>query len=439
MRQRDIFRFWLPLFASWLLMTSEGPIVSAAINRLPDEVIMLAAQGFVISLSVFIESPIINLLATATALVRDHASYRVVRRFTIHWMLLLTLVTIIIAFTPAFDIVVVGWLNAPPDVAPWVRDGLQIMTLWSAAIAWRRFQQGVLIAHDQTRQVAWGTVWRLVATAGTIILLATLTAWPGVHVAASALIAGVIVEALYATWAVRPLLRGPLAPEAPAAEPLSYRALFWFHLPLAGTSVLILLVQPLIQASLARLANPTRSLAAWPVIFQLTLVMRSAALALPEAVIALSKGAESYAPLRRFSIGVATAVTAVMALIVLTPAGSYYLGVVQDMAPAVAALAGDALPFFLLFPGLTALVFWLRGVLIHRRRTTAVNAGMAVNLLITIIALAAGIAARWPGLVTAALALNAALVVEFAFLLLRVRRTHAVDPASALASAVGDR
>ena len=45
MRQRDIFLFWLPLFASWLLMTAEGPIVSAAINRLPNEVIMLAAQG----------------------------------------------------------------------------------------------------------------------------------------------------------------------------------------------------------------------------------------------------------------------------------------------------------------------------------------------------------------------------------------------------------
>jgi hypothetical protein len=41
-RQRDIFWFWVPLFASWLLMSAEGPIISAAINRLP-EVLMLAA------------------------------------------------------------------------------------------------------------------------------------------------------------------------------------------------------------------------------------------------------------------------------------------------------------------------------------------------------------------------------------------------------------
>ncbi len=45
---------------------AEGPLVSAAINRLPDEVVMLAAFGIVISLAVLIESPIINLLATRT-------------------------------------------------------------------------------------------------------------------------------------------------------------------------------------------------------------------------------------------------------------------------------------------------------------------------------------------------------------------------------------
>ena len=77
-----ILIFWLPLFASWLLMTAEGPTISAAINRLPNEVIMLAAQGIVISLAVTIESPIINLLATSTALVKDRASYLLVRRFT---------------------------------------------------------------------------------------------------------------------------------------------------------------------------------------------------------------------------------------------------------------------------------------------------------------------------------------------------------------------
>ncbi|VAW30397.1 hypothetical protein MNBD_CHLOROFLEXI01-1600, partial [hydrothermal vent metagenome] len=213
MRQRDIFRFWLPLFASWLLMTAEGPTISAMINRLPNEVVMLAAAGLVISLSVTIESPIINLLATSTALVKDRASYLLVRRFTVHWMVLLTAVTVLLTFTPLFDTVIVGWLDVPQEVAMWVQPGMQIMTLWSAAIAWRRFLQGVLIRFNQTKMVAWGTAVRLVAVAGIVIGLGGFTNLPSIISGALAWMIGVAAEAVFATWAVRPLLRNELGPD----------------------------------------------------------------------------------------------------------------------------------------------------------------------------------------------------------------------------------
>jgi len=156
-RQRDILWFWLPLFASWMLMTLEGPAISAAINRLPDEVLMLAANGIVVSLSVTIESPIINMLATATALTKDRQSYLLIRKFTIHWMILLTGITLLFGFTGLFDLIVIQVMGIEPVTAEWVRIGMRIMTLWSAAIAWRRFLQGVLIRYNQTRRIAWGT------------------------------------------------------------------------------------------------------------------------------------------------------------------------------------------------------------------------------------------------------------------------------------------
>ncbi|RIK21826.1 MAG: hypothetical protein DCC51_05790 [Anaerolineae bacterium] len=137
MRQRYILWFWWPLFASWLLMAAEGPIISAAINRLPNEVIMLAAMGIITSLSVTIESPIINLLATSTALVRDHESYKLVRRFTLHWCLALTIIAFLIAYyTPLFDLILYKWLDVPDEIAQWVRPGMKIMVFWSAAIGW---------------------------------------------------------------------------------------------------------------------------------------------------------------------------------------------------------------------------------------------------------------------------------------------------------------
>ncbi len=52
--------------------------------------------------------------------------------------------------------------------------------------------------------------------------------------------------------AVRPILHNQLAPDSPLAEGeiLTYRKLFWFHLPLASTSLLTLLAQPMVTFSL---------------------------------------------------------------------------------------------------------------------------------------------------------------------------------------------
>jgi len=418
LRQRGILWFWFPLFLSWLLMAGEGPIISAVINRLPSEVIMLAALGIVLSLSVTIESPIINLLATSTALSKDRHAYLLIRRFTIHWMIVLTIVHCLVAYTGLFDTIVVSGMGVPREVAEWVRTGMQIMILWSAAIGWRRFCQGILIRFDRTRTIAWGTVVRLTASGGTAVSLAVLSDWPGIVVGAMALMAGVTAEAVYATIVVRPVIAREFRADRPAAggQPLTYRELFWFHLPLAATSLLILLVQPMVALSLARLPNPTQSLAAWPLVFQVMLVARAAAFALPEVVIALTKGPDTLGPIRRFTSTLAVIVTGLMALFVFTPLVDAYLIGVQDAAPTLAEIARQSLYFFVFLPGLTALVSWLRGLLINTRATKVVNLGMAFNLAATALILFAGVQARFPGLVTAAIALNAALVVELGIL-----------------------
>lgn len=414
LQQRDIFRFWFPLFASWLLMSAEGPIISAAINRLPNEVLMLAAQGIVLSLSVTIESPIINLLATTTALARDRQSYLLIRRFTLHWIAGLTIIAFLVAYTGLFDVVVTGWMGAPAEVAAWVRPGMKIMVLWSAAIGWRRFCQGLLIRFNQTRKVAWGTLIRLTTSGGMAIGLAVWNAWPGVVIGATALMAGVTAEAIYATIAARPIMRDILGPGQPPAEgkPLTYRALFAFHLPLAGTSFLLLLVQPLVTFSLSRLDNPTQTLAAWPLVYQFMLVARAVAFALPEVAIALTRGPETLQPMRRFALWLSIVITLVVAAICYTPLVDAYLFAVQDATPAIGDLARQGLYFFLFLPALTVLISWLRGLLINTGATKVVNLAMAVNLLATAALLFVGAQIGLPALLAPALALNGAHLIE---------------------------
>jgi hypothetical protein len=380
-------------------------------------------MGIVTSLSVTIESPIINLLATSTALSRDRPSYQLLRNFTLHWMVILTAITVLLAFTPLFDLIVVQWMNVPVEVARWVQPGLKIMTFWSAAIAWRRFLQGIMIRFNQTRKVAWGTLVRLVASGGTVVFLAIGTDLPGVIVGSAALMAGVVAEALYATIAAHPILANELTLDSAedGDDRLTYGQLYRFHLPLAATSFLTLLVQPLVAYSLAQSPNPTLSLAAWPVVFQVTLVARAAAFALPEVVIAKYVDQATFQPIRRFTLTLVGANTLLMVLFVLTPLIGYYLLVVQDLLLPVANLARIGLVLFLPLPALSILISWIRGLMINQGATRVVNFGMFINLIVTIGVLFLGSVNNWPGINAAAIALCAAAGVELLFLLWRVK------------------
>jgi hypothetical protein len=151
-------------------------------------------------------------------------------------------------------------------------------------------------------------------------------------------------------------------------------------------------------------------------VFQVMLVARAGAFALPEAVIALTKGPETLAPIRGFSIRLAALNTLVVALFLFTPLVDGYLFRVQDAAPAIGATARQGLFYFLLLPALTVFLSWLRGLLIHTGATKIVNLGMAVNLAVTAALLFAGVLLRLPGIATAALAMNGSYLVELSIL-----------------------
>ena len=313
---RTIFRLWLPLAVSFELMMLEGPAVQGAIGRLADPALHLAAWGLTMSLSLLIESPVILLLATAIALVQDADSYRALRRFTLHLAAGCTLLTGLLAFTPLFDVIAGRVLGLPDAIVRQARPALQIMLLWTAAIAWRRFYQGVLVRFGQTRLVSRGTAIRLGAAILVAWLLARNGTIPGAQVAAWAIITAVVVEALVTTCFALPLVRRDVLPvRRPAdAAPLTQQAIWRFHAPLAATTLLTLLAQPLTSAALARLDRPTATLAAWPVVFLVLLVLRGGGLALQEITVAQARQNPMAPPvhLRRFTLLVG-AITSAMA------------------------------------------------------------------------------------------------------------------------------
>jgi hypothetical protein len=110
-----------------------------------------------------------------------------------------------------------------------------------------------------------------------------------------------------------------------------------------------------------------------------------------------------------------------MAIFVLSPLVSFYLLRVQDLVDAVAEIARMGLLLFLLYPGLSLLISWLRGLMINIGVTSVVNAGMVLNLFVTAVILGIGVAADWPGINSAAVALSVAATLELLYLWSRIR------------------
>ena len=80
--QKQIFYFWLPLAATWLMMSVEGPYLSALIARLSEPKFNLAAYGIAYSLALIVEAPVIMMMSASTALVKNYHSYIQLKRFT---------------------------------------------------------------------------------------------------------------------------------------------------------------------------------------------------------------------------------------------------------------------------------------------------------------------------------------------------------------------
>lgn len=389
---RRIFSTWWPLAASWLLMGIELPALSAAVARLPNPEVNLAAYGGVVfPISLIIEAPIIMLLSASTALSKDWASYARIRRYMIGAGAILTALHIAVAFTPLYYLVVEGIIGAPAEVVEPARLGLQLMTPWTWAIAYRRFNQGVLIRFGHSDAIGVGTAIRLAADAGVLLAGYFIGTLPGIAVAAGAVATGVIAEAIYAAIRVRPVLRDELRP-APKAETLTWGAFARFYVPLGMTSLIMLLLQPIGSAALSRMPDPLISLATWPVLSGLVFMLRSAGMGYNEVVVALLDRPGSWRSLRRFAALLAAGVTLFYLLFAATPLAYLWFSGVSALKPELAALARQAFWLALPIPALTVLQSWFQGAILHGRETRGVPESVTISLVVVSAILVAGIA-----------------------------------------------
>jgi hypothetical protein len=411
---RRIYSTWWPLAASWLLMSIELPALSAFVARLPEAEINLAAYGGIVyPLALIIESPIIMLLSASTALCKDWHSYLILRRFMMVTSAIMTLIHFLIAFTPLYDWIAVHLLGVPAAIIEPGRIGLQIMLPWTWAIAYRRLHQGVLIRFERSRSIGIGTGIRISANLVVLTLGYLAGDISGIVVACSAVICGVLSEAFYVGIVVHPVLKNELKLASPLPVPLTFTAFMDFYIPLALTSLLNLLVQPIGSAAVSRMPRPIESLAAWSVVSGLTFMLRSAGNGFNEVVVALLDRPRSSPPLWRFAVILITASSLLLLLIITTPLAWLWFSEVSGLSPELAKLATTSLWLALPGPALAVLQSWYQGAMLHDRHTRGITAAVVIYLIVSTVVLWAG--AAWggvPGLYVALAAFTIAALAQ---------------------------
>ena len=398
--QKSIFLFWLPLAATWLMMSVEGPFLAAVIARLADPRFNLAAHGVAFAFALLIEAPVIMIMSASTALAEDRLSYRRLRNFIYSLNGIVTVAQLLILIPPVFRFIMLDLVAIPEGVADLSYWALWILLPWPGAIGYRRFFQGILIRDGRTRLVALGTGVRLTTMASTGLVLFFFLRPPGAWVGAASLSLGVLAEALasrlMARGSVRRLLRTP-EPEGDGAlggdgapyQELTYGRIIRFYYPLALTSMIGLAAQPMMTFFMGRAAAPVESLAVFPVVASLSFIFRSVGLSFQEVGIALmGRHHEHFRSLARFALVLALAASGACALVAFTPLADFWFVSVSGLSPDLARYALLPTAILVPMPFLSVLLSFQRGILVVARTTRPITVATALEV--------AGIALLFP-------------------------------------------
>lgn len=421
-QQKKILKTWLPLAASWLLMGIEMPAITAVMARLVHPEISLATHGGVVfPISLIIEAPIIMLLSASVALCKDWSSYQRIYRFMMASGFLLTMLHVLVAFTPLFDLVVRHVLGVPPEIVEPARIGLRIMTPWTWAIAYRRFQQGVLIRFGHPQAVSIGTAIRLLSGAlvlATGLIIGTI---PGYIIGAATQAVGTMSEALYAGLRVRPVLNNQLR-VLPAGTAIEWKKFYAFYIPLALTSILNQVWQPIGSAAISRMPAALESLAVWSVVSGLVFMLRSLGYAYNEVVVALLDQDGSSPHLWQFTRRLTTSVSVLHFIIAITPLAYLWFTYVSGISTLLVTLALTGFWLAIPMPALSVLQSWFQGALLYRRETRAIPESMAIFRLTILIILGAGVlTGKFNGLYVAMFAFSLAIFTQVTWMWFRSR------------------
>ena len=409
-----LLRQLLPLAMSDMIMALRNPLQISTVSRLDNPRASLAAMGIVKALANFLESPIIMILHTSTALSGDRNSRRSLWSFVLLLATLCSGTFLLLNLPGIYEFVYLRVFGATPEVAEAARGAMLWMVFWPALIAWRRYFQGVMIRNKEGRWLGWASIARL-TTFSSLLVFGFWQRGHGPEVAARALIGGLLAEALMAQYFAHKSGSMTSFAEPDLKLPQSVPTVARYYFPLASTMLFVWGGRAMLVAIVARAVDGPLALAAWPAVWNFLLLVANCTRMVQQIIIAQASQVRATL-LLRFAATVGVLASTLMAILAFSGAGGKVLMSLLGDQEILYQTALPVLRIGFLLPLLVAAQNACQGFCMVGGDNWKIQRATMVSLSTTLVVTAAMAAGGHSGTVCAICGMMLGLAVEVALL-----------------------
>lgn len=414
--------FFIPLGLSASLVTVSHLIINSTLTRANNPELIIASYVIAMSLFAITERLGVLLRQTCSALVRDKVSFKVMAQVSIYVISALMIVSALIAFTPIGQFIFITFFGVDSTMLRYIVEAYQVLIIVILFSAIRCLFQGVIILNKQTKWLTFGMVIRLIGMyllSLYFIHTGNITAKTGAYI----FLFGMMIESIVSFIEGRLLVKKMVQKER-EHHITTKSQIFGFYKPLIFSTLIIVLVAPIINVFLGKTSNIELAIASYAIALSITQLILSFFTYIHQIVINFY--ADDSRKVNQFISFISVFPPIVLSIFCFTPIGEAFLKYVIGANERLTEASLQALTFFLLMTIIFPILDYFNGLILYRGQTKVMIFSQGAHVLVTLIILiiASAVVPHWNGMIGSlshSLGMMAELMVVALFILINQR------------------
>ncbi len=395
MSTKKILLFFVPLGLSASLVIFSHMIINGTLTRGENAEVIIASYVVAMSLFGITERLGVLLRNACSALVRDKVSFQAMSIVSAYVVVGLMFASATIAFTPVGNWIFSHLFAADQNMITQIVSVYQVLIFVTFFSAIRCLFQGVIILNRQTKWLTIGMIIRLLVMyllSLYFIHTGNINAKTGAYI----FLSGMMVESLISFLEGRVLVK-KMVHKDPTHSVRTKKQIFQFYRPLILSSLIIVMVGPMINAFLGKTGEIELAIASYAIALSITQLFLSFFTYTHQIVLTFHK--DHPKKVQQFTLFIGFIPTLILAGFCFSPLGAFFIEHVLGANDRLVAASLDALYVFMLMTLAFPFIDYCNGLLMVKKETKVMVYSQSTNILFTFIVLviASAFVPHWNG------------------------------------------